>query len=154
MPKFIRDLRALLRTWGRLLAYALLLGGVGYAQSIGGKIVGTVTDSTGAVIPQAAVEVTNEGTGAQRHLVTDDAGNYVVPELSVGFYTVKVEAQNFAAFIRKKIKVEVATDTHLDVQLTAQALSQTVTVTEESPQMERRSEERRVGKERGSWGEA
>src|SRR5713226_7668984 len=139
MPKFIRDLHALLRTWGRLLAYTLLLGGVGYAQSIGGKIVGTVTNSTGAVIPQAAVEVTNEGTGAQRHLVTDDAGNYVVPELSVGFYTVKVEAQNFAAFIRKKIKVEVATDTHLDVQLTAQALSQTVTVTEESPQMERDS---------------
>ena len=139
MPKFIRDLRVLLRTWRRLLAYALLLGGVGYAQSIGGKIVGTVTDSTGAVIPQAAVEVTNEGTGAQRHLVTDDAGNYVVPELSVGFYTVKVEAQNFAAFIRKKIKVEVATDTHLDVQLTAQALSQSVTVTEESPQMERDS---------------
>src|SRR5437870_11895767 len=137
MPKFIRDLRVLLRTWRRLLAYALLLGGVGYAQSIGGKIVGTVTDSTGAVIPQAAVEVTNEGTGAQRHLVTDDAGNYVVPELSVGSCTATVEAQHFAAFIRTKIRVVVATDTRLDGELTAPARSQTVTVTKESPDLAR-----------------
>src|SRR5437899_12799527 len=109
MPKFIRDLHALLRTWGRLLAYTLLLGGVGYAQSIGGKIVGTVTDSTGAVIPQAAVEVTNEGTGAQRHLVTDDAGNYVVPQLSVGFCTVRLEPQTLAPFRRTHMRLQVPT---------------------------------------------
>jgi hypothetical protein len=112
---------------------------VAQAQSISGKILGTVTDSTGAVVPKASVEVTNEGTGAQRHLVTDEVGNYVVPELPVGFYTVKVEVPNFAPFVKKRVKVDVAADTRVDVVLAAQGLTESVTVTEEVPQLQRDS---------------
>ncbi len=107
------------------------------AQTINGRIVGTVTDATGGVIPRASVEVTNEGTAAQRRLTADDAGNFAVPELPVGFYTVKVEAPNLAPFLRKRVKVDVGADTRLDVGMAAQQLQQTVTVTEAAPEMER-----------------
>ncbi len=127
---------------GNWLVVALCLSmavTIARAQSFSGRIVGTVTDVSGGVIPRASVEVTNEGTGAQRHLVTDDAGNYVVAELPVGLYTVKVEAPNLAPSIKKQIQVDVGSDTRVDVALSTQSIAQTVTVTGEAPQMQRDS---------------
>jgi hypothetical protein len=113
------------------------LAAIAHAQTINGRIVGTVTDATGGLIPRASVEITNEGTGAQRHLSADDAGNFVVAELPVGLYTVKVEGPNLAPFSRQKVKVDVGADTRVDVVMGAKPLQQTVTVTEVVPQMER-----------------
>jgi outer membrane receptor protein involved in Fe transport len=118
----------------------VLLGAAfAHGQSISGKIVGMITDATGAMVPRATIEITNEGTGAVRHLVADDAGNYVAAELPVGFYIVKVEAPGLATSIQKHVKVDVAADTRVDVALAAAGVTQTVTVTEEAPQMERDS---------------
>ncbi len=122
-----------------LLGLLLVAATLAPAQSINGRMVGTVTDSSGGVIPKASVEITNEGTGAQRRLQTDDAGNFVVLELPVGFYTVRVEAPNLSAFTRRKVKVDVGADARVDVVLTTQPLQQTVTVTEAAPQIERDS---------------
>ena len=63
-----------------------------WGQSFSGRIVGLVTDSSAAVIPNVAVTVVNEGTGAQRRLITDVVGIYVAAELPVGYYTVRFEA--------------------------------------------------------------
>src|ERR1700704_440637 len=63
-----------------------------WGQSFSGKIVGLVTDSSAAVIPSVAVTVVNEGTAAQRRLITDANGIYVAPELPVGYYTVRFDA--------------------------------------------------------------
>lgn len=109
------------------------------AQSISGKVIGTVTDSSGAAVPQASVEVTNEGTGAVRHLTGDDAGNFVVAELPVGFYTVRVSAQGLAPFSRTRVKVDVGADARVDVTLAPSGQSESVVVTAETPQMERDS---------------
>src|SRR5947207_1672724 len=59
------------------------------AQSVNGRITGTIADQAGAVISNAVVTVTNEGTGAQRRVTADENGLYVAPELPVGFYTLK-----------------------------------------------------------------
>jgi hypothetical protein len=110
-----------------------------HAQSISGKIIGTVTDSSGAVVPQASVDVTNEGTGAVRHLIADDAGNFVIAELPVGFYTVKVTTSGLAPFSRTRVKVDVGADSRVDVALAPSGQAESVIVTGEAPQMERDS---------------
>ena len=64
-------------------------------QTISGRINGTVTDSSGAVIPGATVTITNIATNAPRTAVTDDSGFYTVTSLPVGTYTVTVERNGF-----------------------------------------------------------
>src|SRR5262245_55722038 len=78
------------------LICTVLTAAIAPAQSINGRITGIVSDQTGAVIRNAAVSVTNDGTGAERHTTADENGLYVVPELPVGFYTLKVEGGSFA----------------------------------------------------------
>lgn len=112
---------------------------LGYGQSFSGKIVGTVTDSNGAILPGASVDVTSEGTGAKRASLTDQNGNYVVAELPVGFYSVRVEFVNFAPTTRQQVKVDVGAETRVDVVLKPQGLEQSVTVTEEAPVLQRDS---------------
>ncbi len=68
-----------------------------WGQSFSGRIVGVVTDSSNALVPNVAVTVMNEGTGAQRRLVTDSSGIYSAVELPVGYYTVRFEAPGLAA---------------------------------------------------------
>jgi hypothetical protein len=64
-------------------------------QSTFGSLTGTVTDQTGAVISNAVVTVTNEGTGIERRVTTNDTGVYNVPDLNVGAYRVLVEVKGF-----------------------------------------------------------
>jgi hypothetical protein len=103
------------------------------AQSIGGRITGTITDQTGAVIPNANVTMTNEGTGAQRHAVADGNGFYVAPELPVGFYTLMVEAYGFSPTHRTRVKVDVGSETRVDVALVLQSTGETIDVRDEAP---------------------
>lgn len=63
-----------------------------FAQSGAGSIQGTVTDSTGAVIPQASIHVVNQATGVAVDTKTDSAGFYQVPDLFTGTYTVTISA--------------------------------------------------------------
>ncbi|MCA1591776.1 MAG: TonB-dependent receptor [Acidobacteria bacterium] len=116
------------------LLVCLLLGTItADAQSINGRIVGTVTDTNGAVIPKASVIVTNEGTGAERRLEADESGTYAVAELPVGLYAVKVEAANFAPANRPHVKVDVGAETRVDVSMSVQGLATAVTVESQEP---------------------
>src|SRR5262249_25879840 len=103
------------------------------AQSISGRITGSVTDQAGAVIRNAAVSLTNEGTGAERHATTDEKGLYVVPELPVGFYTLKVEGGSFAPATRTSVKVDVGAETRVNVMLTLQAAKEALDIRAEAP---------------------
>ena len=73
----------------------LVLGLPVLASAQEATIVGTVTDPSGAVIPNVAVTVTNANTGAVRALATNDAGQYVVPGLLIGKYDLKAQAPGF-----------------------------------------------------------
>ena len=97
-------------------------------QTIFGRISGTVTDSSGAVIPNASVTVRNNATNLERTAVTDDEGFYTVTNLPVGNYTVSVEQTGF----KKSVQTGnvLAADTRLTVNLTLEpgSVSETVEV--------------------------
>jgi len=116
-----------------LVAFCLLMvAATGLGQSINGRIVGTITDPNGAVVPNATVNTINEGTGAKRSVKADESGFYVIPELPVGFYTVEIAGSSFAPFTRKNVKVDVGGETRVDVGLTAQGVSATIDITTDS----------------------
>lgn len=77
-----------------------------FAQRNDGTIRGTVTDPAGAVVKDAKVTVTNNGTGVAVSTVTSGSGAFNVPNLVVGNYTVKIEAGGFSTYTRKDVQVE------------------------------------------------
>jgi hypothetical protein len=78
---------------GTLLFLVTSLTPAGFAQtSSTGAIKGTVTDASGAVVPNATVEVTNAGTGVSRSATTQGDGSYVVSLLPLGTYRIQVQA--------------------------------------------------------------
>src|SRR6266699_500160 len=82
----------------KLFAAVLLVvcfGGPAYSQLSSGAILGTVTDSSGAVIPGVAITVTNTGTHLVRDAVTNDSGNYRLDLLPVGDYQIEANLPGF-----------------------------------------------------------
>lgn len=81
---------------------ACLLAGTGsaMAQSTFGSVLGTVRDSTGAVIAKCVVDIENTGTSAHRQTVTDAAGDYSITNLEPGMYQIKIAAPGFQQFVR------------------------------------------------------
>jgi hypothetical protein len=77
---------------------AVLLAPFASGQSTFGSFRGIVKDPSGAVVPTATVEVTNEGTGATRRATTSSAGVFNVPNLDIGTYTVRVSAKGFSTY--------------------------------------------------------
>jgi hypothetical protein len=114
----------------RFLA-VLLLAVVGFSVSTFAQqatIVGTVTDPSGAVVPNVNVTITNTDTGSSHAIPTNDAGQYVAPDLQVGHYTVKAEASGFKVAERKDIVVTVGDRIRVDFQMQIGAAAETVTV--------------------------
>ncbi|MEP6703573.1 MAG: carboxypeptidase regulatory-like domain-containing protein [Acidobacteriota bacterium] len=113
-----------------------LLPAVISAQVAGGGISGRVTDSTGAVIPGAKVEIRNIGTGAVTQLVSNDDGIYRAANLLPGGYEVKASAPNFESFLQKGIVLTVGADLSIDLKMSAGGVAASVTVSEEIPQVD------------------
>lgn len=106
-----------------------------FAQSqTSGRIAGNVTDETGASVPGAEVTVTNKGTGEARTVIADESGNYVVPLLAPGNYTVTATANGFKKFIADNVKVALTETTAVDPGLVVGAVTETVTI-EAAPQL-------------------
>lgn len=118
-----------------LLSLAVIAAAVlpGLAQTYQGRILGTVTDQTGAVVSGARVTVTNTATGVSRTLTTGATGEYVAPNLEPGPYRVTASAANFKQEQRPGLQLEVAKDLRIDFKLTPGAVNETVTVSGEAP---------------------
>ncbi len=110
----------------------LLLPASGFGQRTTASIRGTVTDSSGAVVPGATVTVTGTDTGLTQNTVTNTDGVYSFAELPVGTYSVEVALTGFKSAVREGIGLNVADVRTIDVQLEAGAMSETVTVTSPS----------------------
>ncbi len=119
-----------------LAVVSLLLAGAVSAQTFRGTIVGTVTDSSGAVVSGATVKVRNVDTGLERTAQTTPDGSYSVPELPIGTYDVTFTQAGFETEINKGVVVNVATQTRVDAALKPGQVAQQVEVTGEVPQME------------------
>jgi hypothetical protein len=100
------------------LFVALVYCASAFAQTLTtGAIAGTVTDPTGAVVPNAKVTVTSLGTGSARTVTTGPAGSYTVPQLTPGDYRVRVEATGFRTNERGPITLIVSQIADVDITL-------------------------------------
>ena len=96
-------------------------------------IVGTVSDSSGAVVTNVSVTVTSEDTGLTRKTLTSQSGNYAVTLLPVGMYAVSAEAAGFKKKTISGIVLEVNQEPRVDIVLEVGALTDAVTVSAEAP---------------------
>jgi hypothetical protein len=104
-----------------------------FAQTYTGRILGTVTDQTGAALTGAEVVITDTQRGITRSLTTDQAGEYVAPDLSPGIYKVRAAANGFKSVERPNVPLEVAKDIRIDLTLQPGQVSETVVVSSEVP---------------------
>src|SRR5438067_179798 len=115
-----------LRHAGILLVLVLGVSFQAFGQEA--TIVGTVTDPSGSVIANAKITARNAETGLVHTITTNEAGQYVLPDLHIGHYDVKVEATGFKAAEQKGIVLQVGDRARLDFQMQVGGASETVTV--------------------------
>jgi len=99
-----------------------------FSQTNTGRLVGTVA-STDGVIAGATVTVTDDKTKRDRTVVTSGDGSFVVPQLEVGTYTVKVESPGFKTFTATAVKIDIGREYSLSVPLEVGRVEDAVTVT-------------------------
>jgi hypothetical protein len=116
----------------RLAVIALLAPIALHAQVVGGSISGTVSDPSGALIPHAHVVLSNEDTGTQRSLTTNASGGFVASSVAAGTYSLLVDANGFAHYIRKGVVLTVGQSLNLNLALTLTG-SETVNVHDTPP---------------------
>jgi hypothetical protein len=93
-----------------------------------GTISGLVTDKSGAPVPNAQIKLTNEATGLSRNFVSNQSGNYDMPAVVIGKYTVEVSAPGFADYKQTGINVNVDDRLRVDAQLELRSVQETVVV--------------------------
>ncbi len=124
------------------LAACFAFLGTAWAQDFRATITGRVADPSGAGVPNVPVQVRNAGTNELASSVTDTQGNYTVPFLRPGTYSVSVEAPGFKKFLRDGITLFVSQNAAINITLEVGALTEQVTVTAEAPLLETTSSDR------------
>ncbi len=121
---FLRSLLAL----GILFAVSFM-----QAQSTGGRIIGSVTDSSGAVVPGAKITLTNQATGVSYNSESTGTGDFSVLQLPVGVYTVTVDHGSFKKYVRKGVRLELNQVLNLAIAMQLGGANEVVNVTGEAP---------------------
>ena len=109
-----------------LAALLVVFAAQGFAQEA--TILGTVTDPTGAAVPNATITITNNETGVTRTLPSNGDGQYVAPDLHIGPYTIRVNATGFKAAEQKGITLSVGDRSRIDFKLQVGSAQEQVTV--------------------------
>ena len=109
------------------------------AQVDRGAIVGRVIDASGAVVPRAAVTVTNKATGVVATTTTNDTGEYQVLALIPGTYSVRVSSQGFDTVVRDNLELHVQDRLSIEVTLKVGSVNQEVVVTGREPLLQTES---------------
>ena len=102
-----------------------------HAQLTTATLIGTISDSTGAVVAGARVTVVNADTHYTNAVVSNSSGDYRIDLIPVGNYSMTVEAPGFKKFVQTNIPLTVNQQAHVDATLSAGSTSESVTVTEE-----------------------
>ncbi|HXJ93259.1 MAG TPA: carboxypeptidase regulatory-like domain-containing protein [Terriglobia bacterium] len=122
-----------------ILSASLLLlfaPGLNFAQVYYGGIAGSVTDPSGASVPGVSVTITNKGTQTVFHTTTNEIGSYHVGQLVPGVYSVRAESTGFQTSITDDVKVDVGTDSTVNVTMQVGQVTQEVTVGAKAPVLE------------------
>ena len=124
------------RHFARLAALACLLLAVINAQEFRATVTGQVTDASGAGVANAKVTATNTETGEANTAETGADGNYAIPFLKPGTYTIRVESANFKTAIREKIPLFVSDKKTIDFSMEVGAVQESVTVSSTPPMLD------------------
>ena len=138
--RMIRKFPAVIFVVGLLIAFCATSARAQYED---GSLTGTIHDATGAVVSNAAIIVTNVNTGIVTKVTTNGSGDYEVPSLRVGTYSVKAEALGFAPAEATNIAIAVGGRQRIDLTLkVGQANATTVEVSDVALQVETETSER------------
>jgi hypothetical protein len=113
-----------------------------HAQYENGSLVGTIKDGTGAPVADATVKIVNDATAAVVEVKTNGSGDYEVPSLRVGVYTISASAGGFSDAVAKNITISVAGRQRIDLSLKVGSTSTTVEVSDVALQLETETSER------------
>jgi hypothetical protein len=114
-----------------IVAYGAFSGA--HAQDVTARLSGQITDAAGAIVPNAEVTLTNTNTGETRNAQTDADGYYTLTLIQPGLYDLSVKVQGFKEYLSKALELNVNDRKTINVALEAGAVTETVTVTGESP---------------------
>jgi len=129
-----RDGRMTAATRLLFATFTLLLFSVtAMAQTTAGRVLGTLTDQSGAAVAGATVVITDVQRGTSRTITSDESGAYAAPDLQPGTYKIRVEARGFKSVERTNVQIEVATDVRADFALQPGQVTEVVTISEEVP---------------------
>ena len=117
----------------RTFAVVLLCAPTVFGQGYKATLVGRATDPSGATVPGVKITVTNTGTNVAISSVTDDVGNYLVPQLIPGVYRVNAEARGFKVFVREAVTLDLDQTVRVDIPLEVGAVSEEIVVKGEMP---------------------
>jgi hypothetical protein len=127
----------------QFLCLFTLLCGLASAQTITSTLLGTVTDPTGAVVPGAQIEISNQATGAVRNTTADSAGLFRFLNLAPGTYQLNIKAPSFKSWILKEIAVSAAETRDVGrIALEIGSLTEQVVITAEATPVQVASSER------------
>jgi outer membrane receptor protein involved in Fe transport len=104
-----------------------------FSQSQNGRILGTVTDPSSAVVVGAKVTITDTERGVSQVFISNESGDYVAPSLRPALYSITAESSGFKKVERPAIRLEVGQDLRIDFQLKTGSASEVVTVMDEAP---------------------
>src|SRR6202521_6292717 len=116
-----------------VLSLCLICSTLMSAQSTGGRILGRVSDSSGAVLANVKVTATNEATGIARETNTNASGDYVFPEVPVGTYTPTFDLSGFKTNVRKSVALDLNQVINVNKSMQAGGAKENVEVTREAP---------------------
>src|SRR3989454_1281476 len=127
------SLRAFVRLVTAIVALIALGTCLSVAQTSTATILGTVKDTSGALIPGVSITVRHTESGLTRSLVSGERGAYTVPLLPVGAYEITTTMPGFKQVVRSGINLVVGQEAVVDLTLEVGAAAETVTVSEEAP---------------------
>ena len=107
-----------------------------FSQLDTGTISGRITDSTGAIVPNAQVTVTNTGTNFESSTTSNSDGLFRMPSLQPGPYRVQIKATGFKVYNRSGLSLVVGDNLSLDIPMEVGTISESVNVTGEAPQLQ------------------
>jgi hypothetical protein len=106
----------------------LLMGTVSVLSQSTAGLAGTVTDASGAVVPNASITIRSIATGTSRDTVSDSSGSFTAPSLQPGVYSVVVTAEGFSKYTLEKITLEVNASATVNARLAVASAGETVQV--------------------------
>ncbi|MEZ5392204.1 MAG: carboxypeptidase-like regulatory domain-containing protein [Bryobacterales bacterium] len=112
----------------RLLLLLALSATAAFGQAAGGSISGLTLDSSGAAVPGAEITVTHTETGVSHATQSNESGIYRFPNLPIGLYALRAQAEGFQSYERSQVQVQISQTTTVDINFELGAVTETVTV--------------------------